>query len=77
MIDLPRSGRCRHSACRRRAVRAGVCIDHWQALNGTDYGPWPDDVEPRSWRDRYLQRTGIPYERARDRERRVRRIGAA
>jgi len=77
VIDLPRSGPCRHAACRRRAVRAGVCIDHWQALNGTGYGPWPDDVEPQSWRDRYLQRTGTPYERARDRERRVRRIGAA
>lgn len=82
MIDLPRSGPCRHAACRRRAVRAGVCIDHWQALNGTGYGPWPDDIEPQSWRDRYLQRTGTPYEDSeRERVRRwrekIRRNGAA
>lgn len=69
MIDLPRSGPCRHAACRRRAVRAGVCIDHWQDLNGPGYGPWPDDVEPQSWRDRYLQRTGTLYVSTRDRER--------
>lgn len=69
MMDLPYSGPCRHSECRRRAVRAGVCIDHWQALNGPGYGPWPDDVEPQSWRDRYLQRTGTPYVSTRDRER--------
>lgn len=84
MIDLPRSGPCRHAECGRRAVRAGVCIDHWQALNGTGYGPWPDDVKPQSWRDRYLQRTGTPYEdreAARFRMRRaraqIRRNGAA
>ena len=82
MIDLPRSGPCRHAACHRRAVRAGVCIDHWQALNGTGYGPWPDDIEPQSWRDRYLQRTGTPYEdseaaRMRRRRAQIRRIGAA
>lgn len=69
-VDLPRSGPCRHCECRRRAVRGGVCIDHWQDLAGTGYGPWPDDVEPVSWRDRYLQRTGIPYDvQARDRAR--------
>lgn len=77
MIDLPYSGPCRHGDCRRRAVRAGVCIDHWQELNGTGYGPWPDDVAPASWRDRYLQRTGITYEDARNRARRIRRISAA
>lgn len=68
MIDLPHSGPCRRHECRRRAVRAGVCIDHWQALNGPGWGPWPDDVEPQSWRDRYLQRTGTPYDNERDRE---------
>ena len=82
MIDLPRSGPCRHRECRRRAVRAGVCVDHWQALHGTGYGPWPADIEPQSWRDRYLQRTGTPYEDSeRERVRRfrekIRRTGAA
>lgn len=82
MIDLPRSGPCRHHDCRRRAVRAGVCIDHWQELHGTGYGPWPADIEPQSWRDRYLQRTGTPYEYSeRERVRRfrekIRRTGAA
>ncbi len=82
MIDLPRSGPCRHHECRRRAVRAGVCIDHWQELHGTGYGPWPADIEPQSWRDRYLQRTGTPYEDSeRERVRRwrekIRRNGAA
>lgn len=60
-VDLPRSGPCRHSECRRRAVRGGVCIDHWRELNGSGYGPWPDDVEPASWRDRHLKRTGRPF----------------
>lgn len=78
MIDLPRTGPCRHHECRRRAVRAGVCIDHWQDLNGTEYGPWPEDVEPQSWRDRYLKRTGTPYLTTRERGRaRIRRISAA
>ena len=82
MIDLPRSGPCRNRECRRRAVRAGVCIDHWQELHGTGYGPWPADIEPQSWRDRYLQRTGTPYEDSeRERVRRwrekIRRTGAA
>lgn len=72
MMDLPTSGPCRHAGCSRRRVRAGVCLDHWTALNGTGYGPWPDDVEPYSWRDRYLKRTGTPYVRARDRERATR-----
>lgn len=66
MIDLPRSGPCRHAACRRRAVRAGVCIDHWRALNGPGYGPWPDDIEPQSWRDRYLRRNGQNYAQTRE-----------
>lgn len=66
-VDLPCSGPCRHHECRRRAVRGGVCIDHWQDLNGTGYGPWPDDVEPVGWRDRYLKRTGRPWVRVRDR----------
>lgn len=63
MIDLEHSGRCRHRGCPRRTVRSGVCLDHWQALHGTGYGPWPEDVEPVSWRDRYLKRTGVPYVR--------------
>jgi len=81
-VDLPRSGPCRRGGCRRRAVRAGVCIDHWQELNGTGYGPWPDDVEPVGWRDRYLQRTGTTYQdreaaRMRRRRERIRRTGSA
>lgn len=67
MIDLERSGPCRHHSCPRRAVRSGVCPDHWQALHGTGYGPWPDDVEPVGWRDRYLKRTGRPWVDVRDR----------
>ena len=82
MIDLPRSGPCRNRECRRRAVRAGVCIDHWQELHGTGYGPWPADIEPQSWRDRYLQRTGTPYEESERkrmwrRRQQIRRNGAA
>lgn len=61
MIDLPYSSRCRHHDCRRRAVRAGVCLDHWQQLYGTGFGPWPADVAPVSWRDRHLIRTGRLY----------------
>lgn len=43
------------------SVRAGVCLDHWRALNGDGHGPWPADVAPVTWRDRYLVRTGRPY----------------
>ena len=68
MIDLPVSGRCAHDSCTRRRVRAGLCVDHWGELWGDGYGPWPEDVEPASWRDKYLKRTGTPYVRARDRE---------
>lgn len=68
MIDLPYSSRCRHHECGRRAVRAGLCPDHWQQLNGTGYGPWPDDVEPVGWRDQYLRRHGTPWVRVRDRK---------
>lgn len=53
--------KCRHRMCPRRAVRQGVCPDHWTELWGTGHGPWPDDIEPASWRDRYLKRTGRPY----------------
>lgn len=74
MMDRPMSGPCVHDSCRCRAVRAGVCLEHWRELYGTGYGPWPDDVDPASWRDRYLQRHGVPYEDVKNSRR---RIGAA
>lgn len=71
MMDRPLSGPCRHAGCPQRAVRAGVCFDHWRALNGDGYGPWPDDVEPVSWRDKYLRRTGRPYDDVKNARRRA------
>jgi len=56
MIDLPRSGRCRRHECRRRAVRAGVCLDHWRALWGDQPAPYPSDLKPKSWRERRHRR---------------------
>lgn len=66
MIDLPYSSRCRRDECPRRSVRNALCLDHWHELHGTGYGPWPADIEPESWRDRYLQRTGTSYAHTRE-----------
>lgn len=52
MMDLPESGRCRHHDCPQRRIRSGLCLDHLRALMGDGPLPWPDDLEPTSWRQR-------------------------
>lgn len=56
MIDLPHSGRCRHSGCGRRAIRNALCLDHLAELAGTGPLPWPSDLQPRGWREQALIR---------------------
>lgn len=45
MIDLPRSGPCRHRSCGRRAIRAGLCLEHLETVAPGPL-PWPDDLQP-------------------------------
>lgn len=61
MIDHQRSGRCRHIACPMRAIRAGVCLQHWQQLNGTAPAPWPADLKPRTGREYTLRAMARRY----------------
>lgn len=46
MMDLPYSSRCRHRACPQRAIRAGVCLRHLEALTAGRPLPWPADLQP-------------------------------
>ena len=48
--------KCRHAQCPRRAVRQGVCPDHWSALWGDRPAPYPSDLVPKSWRERQHRR---------------------
>lgn len=56
MIDLPHSGRCRHSGCGRRAIRNALCLDHLTELAGTGPLPWPMDLAPVTRREQALIR---------------------
>lgn len=48
---------CKHLTCERRAVRQGLCPDHWGALWGDGKpAPYPLDLEPKSWRERRHRR---------------------
>lgn len=74
MIDLERSGRCRRHGCGRRTIRAGLCLDHLPELAPMDgHGslPWPADLEPVTWRERYLARHGVEYRDAYNAQRRA------
>ena len=48
--------KCRHQQCPRRAVRRGLCPDHWRDLMGDTPAPYPADLEPHSWRERRARR---------------------
>lgn len=51
------SRKCRNMECPRRAVRQGLCPDHWQALWGADTpAPYPVDLAPKSWREKRHRR---------------------
>ena len=56
MIDLERSSRCRRRTCNRRAMRAGLCLEHLPELAGPDPLPWPSELAPTTWRERALIR---------------------
>lgn len=55
MMDRSRSGRCAHRACGRRAMRAGLCLEHLEHLHPGPL-PWPEDLHPEKPREYSLRK---------------------